>query len=71
MHAEVQLFEKPETMNCLETIFYIFGFHDLYSKFSLNVWFLDFKKLNFSMRFPLEFDDRFGLIRERPGSFTC
>ena len=53
-------FWNPGTMNCLKTISYIFWFYNLYSQLSLILWFLDFKTLNFSMRFPPDFHGRFG-----------
>ena len=64
-------FRNPGTINCLETISYIFWFYNLYSQSILILWFLDFKTLNLSMRFPLEFDGRFGWFQKEFDSFGC
>ena len=44
MRAEVQLFEKSGTINCLFIISYIPSFQNLYSQFNLMIWSLIFQK---------------------------
>ena len=56
-HAEIQLFQKPGTMNCLKTISYIFWVHCIYSLLIFIVWFLVFTKAEFLHAFKY---DRWG-----------